>query len=181
MLAFNLVLLLALLGSCECKRLWTHELLEIHTYSEDESKIKLEARIERQGRYLVGISGSGDLQYDFDNTTLFEVIIHHSSSGSESDYKPLPMAVPKKRLVDLKKMYDDIVYPAMKDCSNMPQIEGDLLWPWPRDLYTFDMCNFDKGNLPEIMSEGYYKIFCTFSGEVNWSLSYLVYVKTKLI
>ncbi|XP_030246895.1 uncharacterized protein LOC115565731 [Drosophila navojoa] len=129
----------------------------------------------------MGITGTMDVQYDLDNTTMFEVQILRSVSGAEDDFRPLPMAVPKQRIIDLKKLYDDIVYPVMKDCSNMPKIEGDKLLPWPKRIYTFNMCNFDNGNLPEIMAEGYYKVKCICEGEVRWSVIYFLQIKTQLI
>ncbi|EDW17570.2 uncharacterized protein LOC6581359 [Drosophila mojavensis] len=132
---------------------------------------------------MVGYLSKYDLLHSYNENIFnkFEVQILRSVTGGENDFKPLPMAVPKQRLIDLKRLYDDIVYPVMKDCSNMPKIEGDILWPWPRNIYTFKMCNFDQGNLPEIMAEGYYKVKCTCEGEVKWIVTYFMRMKTQLI
>lgn len=63
-------MLLAVLESCDCKRRWSYEFITAEAYSENESKLKPEIRIERVGRYRIGISGSLDVNYEIDNTTM---------------------------------------------------------------------------------------------------------------
>ncbi|XP_023171048.2 uncharacterized protein LOC111599594 [Drosophila hydei] len=181
MRSFKLLLLLAFLESCMGKRHWTYEIIDASGYSDDETKLSLNWRVERVGRHITGITGFVNFNYDVDNTTMIEVTIVRSVSGSERDFKPLPFGVPQKKFAEVKVMYDDLLYPIMQNCSNLPQIEGDLLWPWPRNIYIFDMCNFDNGNLPEILADGFYRAVFTFTGEVNWNTSYTVNLKTQLI
>lgn len=109
------------------------------------------------------------------------MLIYRSASGSESDYKLLPYAVPKKPFPSAKTPYDEIAYPNLSLCSNIPKIEGDVLLPWPRNLYTFHLCAFSEGVIPEVMVDGFYKIIINLTGEVDWSLTIVIRIRTKLI
>ncbi|XP_032587027.1 uncharacterized protein LOC6581360 [Drosophila mojavensis] len=174
-----LMLLLAILNDCGCKRMWEHELLEAHVYSSDESKVKLNLYVNRVGRDLVGFSGTVDWNFDADNEAMFELGFYRSANGN--DYRPMPFSISNKYFKDYKTLYDDIIYINLKDCSNLPQIEGDYLIPWPRNLYTFNNCNFHKGVLPEVVAEGTYKTVFAFFGEVNWNVTFIFYVRPKLL
>lgn len=65
-----LLVLCAMLESSDCKRRWTYEFLSMEAYSENETKLKPDMRIERVGRHQVGVSGTLDWQYDIDKTTM---------------------------------------------------------------------------------------------------------------
>lgn len=109
------------------------------------------------------------------------MLIYQSPSGTERDFRQLPFAVPKTAFITVKSYYEDIALANGRDCTNLPEFEGNLLLPWPRNLYTFDMCNCDKGNIPEILADGVYKFLFAFSGEVEWNVTFYVNIKTKLI
>ncbi|XP_064553300.1 uncharacterized protein LOC135438759 [Drosophila montana] len=173
------LLLLALEG-CEGKRNWDYDPIFLTGNSSDETKLKPDFRVERVGRYEVGFSGTLDWQYDIDNTTMVEVQIFRSSSGSESDYRLIPFAVPKRPLATTKAIYDDLLYANIKHCSNMPRFEGDALLPWPRNLYKFHMCDFRNGLFPEILMDGFYKIKIIVTGEVEWSVTFVSRIRTTL-
>ncbi|XP_064539352.1 uncharacterized protein LOC135429093 [Drosophila montana] len=175
------LLLLLVLKSSDCKRNWEYDPISINGISADETKMKFDLRVERLGRHEIGFSGTIDWQYDIDNTTMIEMRIFRSVSGSESDYKLLPYAVPKKPYPSAKRPYDEIGYPNLSRCSNIPRIEGDVLHPWPRNLYTFHMCAFTDGVLPEVLVEGYYKTIIKVTGEVDWSLTIVIMIRTRLI
>ncbi|XP_030559276.1 uncharacterized protein LOC115761613 [Drosophila novamexicana] len=173
------LLLLALEG-CECKRNWDYDPISLTGHSSDETKLKPDLRVEHVGRYEAGFSGTLDWQYDVDYTTMIEVEIFRSASGSESDYMRLPFAVPKRTLLNSKAEYDNLLYPNTKRCSNMPRFEGDILHPWPRNLYKFHMCDFKNGIWPEILVDGFYKVKIIVTGEVDWSLTFVVRISSTL-
>ncbi|XP_030566923.1 uncharacterized protein LOC115766969 [Drosophila novamexicana] len=175
------LLLLCVLQCSDGKRNWVYDPISIDGLSADETKVKVDMRVERVGRHEIGFSGTIDWQYDIDNTTMVEMLIYRSASGSESDYKLLPYAVPKKPFPSAKTPYDEIAYPNLSLCSNIPKIEGDVLLPWPRNLYTFHLCAFSEGVLPEVMVDGFYKIIINLTGEVDWSLTIVIRIRTKLI
>lgn len=120
------------------------------------------------------------MKLNFSNVQI-EISIFQSPFGTLGDFRPMPFAIPKQIFINMKKTYDEVVLPNLQNCTNLPASEGDLLLSFPRNLYTFNMCTADRGNAPEIIAEGLYKNVVTFSGEVNWNMTFYVNVKTNLI
>ncbi|KRG05615.1 uncharacterized protein Dmoj_GI26453 [Drosophila mojavensis] len=176
-----LLLLFTVLGNCESKRRWTYEFLYAEGFSDNEAKLKPDLRIQRVGRYQVGVSGTIDWQYDIDRTTMFELIIFQSPSGNLKEFRKLPFTIPKQIFINMRKYYDEIAMADARNCTNLPNFEGNVLLPWPRGLYVFDMCTADNGNYPDILAEGLYKFIFAFSGEVVWNVSFYVNIKTKIL
>ncbi|KRG04243.1 uncharacterized protein Dmoj_GI26047 [Drosophila mojavensis] len=164
--------------SCKAERNWDYEALFITSRSSDESLVSIESGIERKGRGSPTVSIVLEVNYQVDDETLIEATVYQSYTGHDDDYKLMPFGIEKKPFPEyIREFYDNVVYTNLGHCSNLPK-PGEQI-PWPIMTYKFDDCIFSGDGLPEILSEGYYKIFFNVTGPVDWSLVIGVKIVSK--
>ncbi|XP_017146610.1 uncharacterized protein LOC108158637 [Drosophila miranda] len=178
----GLCLVLLVAQSCNSARKWDYEPMSITTHSSDESKLKIEGKIDRVNRGEFAISATIEFRYLLDDTVMVEATAYRSSSGQESDYKLVPFAIPKQPYEDfLNTHYKDMVIENLGSCSNLPQFEDKFVPPWPQKIYNLDKCVADNDGFPEVLPLGFYKIILTFTGPVEWGMTIIVKVTSKLM
>ncbi|KAH8291188.1 hypothetical protein KR054_009616, partial [Drosophila jambulina] len=164
------------------QRKWDYEPLSINTYTSDESKLKIVAKVERVARGEFAIGATIDFKYELDDTTMVEAVAHRSSSGAESDYKLIPFNIPKQPWMDfMNTHYKDVVIPNLGKCSNIVQFEDKFDGNWPQQVYTLDKCVADSDGFPEMVPEGFYRVNFTVTGPVDWGFVLVVKISTKLM
>ncbi|XP_033253670.1 uncharacterized protein LOC117193043 [Drosophila miranda] len=172
---FKICLLLGLLRGTVGERKWDYEPVSIETYSTDESKLKVESKIDRLKR---GESFNLLIQ-----SPQVEASAYRSNSGAENDYKVLPWSIPKQPYYEyLNTYYKDVLINNLGHCSNLPQFEGKFQPPWPKDNYLVDKCVIDGEGLPEVVPLGFYKIIFIISGpdQPEWGFTVVLKVTAKL-
>ncbi|KAH8237268.1 hypothetical protein KR038_008960, partial [Drosophila bunnanda] len=164
-------------------RKWDYEPLSINTYTTDESLLKIVAKVERVARGEFALSATVDFNYEPDNATMVEASSYCSTSGAESDYKLLPLGIPRQPFYDyLNTYYKDVVVKNLGHCSNLPQFEGQFEPPFPQGTYKINKCKVDGEGLPEIVLPGFYKIIFSKSGpdQPTWGFTAVFKVTNKL-
>lgn len=97
-----------------------------------------------------------------------ETIIYSSTSGSENDYKVLPYSIPSITFNEfLEKHYNEIIYANFRNCSNLALFKNRLETPWKKATYTFNLCRPKGDGSPDVLPDGFYKIFVRISGEIE--------------
>ncbi|XP_017077704.1 uncharacterized protein LOC108112378 isoform X2 [Drosophila eugracilis] len=178
----GLWLIVLTVDQCSGKRKWEYEPLSIETYTTDESKLKIEAKIDRIGRGEYGISANIEFKYEADDNTMVEASAYRSSSGEENDYKVIPLSIPKQHYIDfMNSHYKDVVIPNLGGCSNLVTFDDKFEPPWPQKTYVLDKCVADSDGFPDIVPEGYYKVNFTMMGPVDWGFILIVKISTKLM
>ncbi|KAH8320352.1 hypothetical protein KR067_000167, partial [Drosophila pandora] len=163
-------------------RRWDYEPVSVETFSSDESKLKMTAKIDRVKRGEFAVSAIVDLKYVTDDTTMVEAIAQRSSSGDESDYKMIPFNIPKQPLEDfMNTHYKDVVIKNLGDCSNLIKFEGKFEPPMPQQVYTLDKCVANSDGFPEVVPEGFYRIIMNFTGPVDWGFVLVVKIFNKML
>ncbi|KAH8407572.1 hypothetical protein KR222_007015, partial [Zaprionus bogoriensis] len=180
------------------QRRWDYEPIFLDAYSSDESKMIMQAKIQRLPRGLFGFSGIMDFLYDTDDTTIVgvwfpyqcpysycfslqvEATAYRSTTGNDDDYKLMPWKIPKQTFKSfLKTFYDDIVLKNFANCTeNLPESPLD---PWPRIRLEFNTCVPNGEGMPEIAPQGYYKVVFAVVGEVDWGFVSTCRVFDKLV
>ncbi|XP_017867666.1 PREDICTED: uncharacterized protein LOC108616756 [Drosophila arizonae] len=164
--------------SCSGKRNWDAETLFVNSSTSDESLLEYTTEIVRQGREKPTFSAVLDFHYQLDDTTTVEVLIYHSQTGGEDDYKLMPWNVPQKPFSEfIGEYYKDLLYANLGSCSNLAEPGKEI--PWPKITYKFEKCQITGDGMPEIAPEGYYKIFFTATGPVDWSFVYGMKIVSK--
>ncbi|XP_043067032.1 uncharacterized protein [Drosophila bipectinata] len=178
-LAVGLCLLLH--SSHSCKLSWFFEPISMLGYSSDESRLNITGWIDRVKRGEFAFSAIIDFKYEMDNTTMIEGIAHRSASGDESDYKKLPLNIPKQPYTDfMNTHYKELVVPNLGYCSNIVQFEDKFQPPWPQRVYTFNKCVSRCVGFPELFPEGFYRLVMNFSSPVDWGFKVVIKIINKL-
>ncbi|KAH8348348.1 hypothetical protein KR084_006650 [Drosophila pseudotakahashii] len=178
----RLWLIVLIVQYCNGKRKWDYEPLSIETYTTDENLIKMTAKVDRIGRGEYGISANIDFKYTPDDTTMVEAVAFRSSSGEDSDYKPIPLSIPKQPYIDfMNSNYKDVVIPNLGGCSNLVTFEDKFEPPWPQNTYVLDKCVANSDGFPDIVPEGYYKVNFTMMSPVDWGFILIVKISTKFM
>lgn len=79
------------------------------------------------------------------------------------------------------QFYNDVVYKNVGHCSNLPEIKGKFIPPFPQNLYEIKNCEVDVNGFPDIMPIGYYKLILVITGQVNMSITLIAKLTTKLL
>lgn len=107
-----------------------------------------------------------------------EALIYHSQTGGEDDYKQMPWNVPQKPFSEfMAEFYKDMLYANLGECSNLAEPGKEI--PWPMITYKFANCAVTGEGMPEIAPEGYYKIFFTVTGQVDWGFVFIMKIVSK--
>ncbi|XP_017835540.1 uncharacterized protein LOC108594913 [Drosophila busckii] len=175
----SLFVLLVLFQHCICKPQWEYEPISIVSQTSDPNKLNLESEVVRINRGEYAFSGELFWNFDADETTMVESMGYRSNTGNEEDYKLLPMGIPKQTYQEyLENFYEKMLYLNVKNCSKLPEPEN--AWPWARGTYTFKNCVATGDGLPDVTPEGYYKVVFMVTGEVEWNMTSIVKVTTKV-
>nr|XP_016940560.1 uncharacterized protein LOC108017901 [Drosophila suzukii] len=164
-------------------RKWDYEPISLTATSSDESKAKVDLKIDRLGRAEWGMSGTIEWKYDMNVESMVEASAYRSNSGDESDYKLLPWAIPKQKFYDyVDTYYKDVIIKNLGHCSNLPQFKGKFQPPWPQNTYKFDKCKIDGDGLPDVAPPGFYKILFTQfgSGQPTWGFTAIFKLTAKV-
>jgi len=109
-------------------------------------------------------------------------VAYRSSSGEESDYKIIPLSIPKQNYVEfMNNNYKDVVIPNLGGCSNLVKFEDKFKPPWPKNTYKLEKCVADSDGFPDMVPEGYYKVNFTMSNPVDWGFVLIVKISTKFM
>ncbi|KAH8331759.1 hypothetical protein KR074_011145, partial [Drosophila pseudoananassae] len=163
------------------QRRWDYEPVSVQTYSSDESRLKITAKIDRVSRGEFAVSATHTPTHLL--LPQVEALAYRSSSGDESDYKLLPWSIPKQPFYEyLNTYYKDVVVKNLGHCSNIPQFEGKFQPPWPKDKFVITKCQIDGDGLPEIAPPGYYKVIFTTFGpdQPKWGLTGIFKLTNKM-
>ncbi|XP_030387930.1 uncharacterized protein LOC115634385 [Scaptodrosophila lebanonensis] len=172
------VLLLCVLSAAE--RNWEYEPKSITSTSADEEKVKLHFQIDRVNRGEYALTGNIEWKYDTSDDTMIEVFIYRSPTGSNYDYRLTPWSVPKQKYHDyINTLYKEFVK-NFSNCSNLPVYKDNFKPPWPKNKYEFKRCEVAGAGLPEVLPEGFYKLVAAMSGEVDWGLTIILKITTKM-
>ncbi|XP_030558035.1 uncharacterized protein LOC115760707 [Drosophila novamexicana] len=131
-----------------------------------------------RGSRKYAITATLDWNYDTDETTTLEAVSYRSTSGNPDEYVLLPWSIPKQSYKKYTAFYyKDITFKNLGHCSNLPQ--PDTVDPWPRSIYKLGKCVISGEGMPEIASEGYYKIIFRMTGVLDWSIELIAKLSTK--
>jgi len=104
------------------------------------------------------------------------------SPSGENDFKPMPHEIPRMKVKDaMPKYYKNFVYGNVGHCSNLPKFEDIKNGKWPQMKYVIERCVVTGKGFPEILPDGTYKIVYLYIAEVEWSVTFVVSIKSKLI
>ncbi|XP_017835535.1 uncharacterized protein LOC108594909 [Drosophila busckii] len=164
------ILLLLPINNVICKRMWDYALLSIDTTTSDPTKFEIDAEVQRISRTEYGFSLIMDYHYFPDDTTFIVAGGYRSNTGNEEDYVVMPWSLPTRTYEEyIKSFYESIVLKNLEYCSNLPA--PDKAFPVPKDnVYKFDRCVLNGEGMPEIVPDGYYKVFINATGEVDWTI-----------
>ncbi|KAH8408693.1 hypothetical protein KR215_010858, partial [Drosophila sulfurigaster] len=161
---------------------WKYELISLSSYSEDESKLKIETRIEHSKTN--DISGGGDIywMFEYNDDDVGELQIYRSPHGNADEFKPIPYAIPKTTLKEgIENYYDDVFYASVSHCSNLPKRSEFVNDKIPQGHYEFRSCVINYKKLPQIMPEGVYKLILTFTHDFKWGLEIVAKVTSRVL
>ncbi|EDW81970.1 uncharacterized protein Dwil_GK25378 [Drosophila willistoni] len=177
-LLLSLLFLLPFVKALGNEKTWTYTLVDITVTSSDESKVKAEARIERMGRGEFGLSGQIVLGVLVPPSIDVEVLTYRSADSGQT-YKLQPYGVQRQGIYNaLNNFYKNIIMESAKDCSNLPQFEGNLTEIGP-DTYNFEKCQVKTDSFPQYMPEGFLKIVMLSYGEVEVKCEIIVNIEKK--
>ncbi|XP_017966794.2 uncharacterized protein LOC108658649 [Drosophila navojoa] len=160
------VIFLSLCATSISKRHFDVTMLSLASNSTDETKSKLDLRVDRVSHGETVLNGIWEWQYDVDHTTMLEATIYSSDSGSENEYKKLPHGIPPMSFEEfLDQHYNDIVYANFKNCSNLKAYKNKVETPWQKGTYTFNQCRPKGYGMPEIIADGFYKVYTRLSAD----------------
>ncbi|XP_030388103.1 uncharacterized protein LOC115634487 [Scaptodrosophila lebanonensis] len=171
---------IVLCGICAAERSWEYEPKSVTGTSSDEEKLKLSFRVDRVSRGEYAVSGEINWNYDVHDDTMIEALCYRSNTGG-NDYKLTPWSIPYQKLDDfLEKFYENLIVKNVGHCSNIPKFGKKYTPPWPKNRYIFDRCVINGDGFPETAPDGFYKVVANITGEVQWVLTFVVKVTTKL-
>ncbi|EDW13843.2 uncharacterized protein Dmoj_GI23934 [Drosophila mojavensis] len=159
-------ILLSVCATSTRKRHFDATILSLASNSTDESKSKLDLRVDRVSHGETVLNGIWEWQFDVDNTTMLETTFYSSDSGSENEYKKLPHGIPPISFEEfLDQHYNDIIYENFKNCSNLKAYKNKVETPWQKGTYTLNQCRPKGHGMPEILADGFYKIYIRLSAD----------------
>uniref|UniRef100_A0A1A9WC58 Uncharacterized protein n=1 Tax=Glossina brevipalpis TaxID=37001 RepID=A0A1A9WC58_9MUSC len=163
-------------------RTYTYELISLETTSSNRDLLDIDIKIKRKSRRELVISGYLDLKYDVQegDDTEIEWIVYHSSTGSEKDYKLLPMAIRRQSIYSyLNSFYKDFIMNGVGNCSNLWNFQGKAPSPLEKMRYELNDCVLNDDNYPNHLADGFYRIMGNVYGQVEWNIILFVEVMRK--
>lgn len=104
-----------------------------------------------------------------------------SQSGRKDDYNPTPYKIQPITFVEaMNKYYQDLLYSNIANCSNLPEIKGKFVPPFPQDHYLFNRCVVSANGYPDILPLGYYKLIFNIEGEIIITMTLIVKLTPRL-
>uniref|UniRef100_A0A1A9W1C2 Uncharacterized protein n=1 Tax=Glossina brevipalpis TaxID=37001 RepID=A0A1A9W1C2_9MUSC len=187
LLALQVFLLVTLMRVAQIKgiiirhtqKTWTMEIVGVDWNITNEDLIAVDLKIEQVSRTSYRFSGTIDIRYELTEDSMFKLILYRSATGNADRYQLLPYRIEKTQFYDFLDEYYKGFLKEFETCSNFPVIKTKARDYKFRQLYRFDKCTVTNDPMPNYMPEGYYKVIMQFSGETDWSLTFVVQVESK--
>ncbi|KAH8310649.1 hypothetical protein KR044_002345, partial [Drosophila immigrans] len=164
-------------GSAE--RSWDYEILSIYAHSESEDKINISFKFDRISFSESAISGTIVFGFDLtdDSQEKIAVLLSHSRSGRDNDYRLTPYQIPQLKLTTfMDNYYNDFGYKNLRFCTNMPKTG---VRPIRRNTFIFHQCVPTGDGFPYFLPLGYYKFEVVFTEEFFVNINLTVKVTPK--
>ncbi|XP_060658717.1 uncharacterized protein LOC132793076 [Drosophila nasuta] len=161
---------------------WKYELISLTSYSNDESKLKIDTRVEHSKKN--DISGGMDIYVMFEHKDddVVELQIYRSAHGNADEFKPIPYSIPKTTFKEMiEKYWDDLFYSTVGHCSNLLKSSEFVDGKIPQKHYEFRNCVIDIKKMPQIMPEGVYKLVFTFTHDFEWGVEVVAKVTSRVL
>lgn len=98
-----------------------------------------------------------------------------SQSGRKDDYNPTPYKIQPIKFVEaMENYYQDLLYSNVANCSNIPEIKGKYVSPFPHGHYFVNRCAITANGFPDILPLGYYKLVFNIEGEIIISVTLIM-------